>query len=356
MHMADALLSPVVGSTMWAATAGAIAYSSHKMRDEADDRKAPMMGVLGAFLFAAQMINFTIPATGSSGHLGGGMLLAILLGPYASFLTIASVLFVQALFFADGGLLALGCNVFNIGFLPAFVVYPLLYSKTVGSNPGQKRRNLAIILSCTVALQLGAFAVVLETVLSGVSSLQFTKFVLLMQPIHLAVGLIEGCVTAAIVSFVFKAKPEIIGCNNHATAGVAVYGKLLVTFLAAAMLIGGVVSWFASSQPDGLEWAIKQVTGKQELEAPKDGLHGVMAALQEKTSFLPGYSFRRSEESKNVSRPSAGPTDVSTRLDTDQKKDGGKAGTSLSGTIGGIITLLLAAVAGIALKRRTPQA
>ncbi len=77
----------------------------------------PLMGVLGAFIFAAQMINFTIPGTGSSGHLGGGMILAILLGPHAAFLVMASVLTVQALFFADGGLLALGCNIWNLGVL-----------------------------------------------------------------------------------------------------------------------------------------------------------------------------------------------------------------------------------------------
>ena len=99
MHMADALLSPVVGGTMWAVSAGAIACCSAKLRKELDDRNVPLMGVLGAFIFAAQMINFTIPVTGSSGHLGGGLLLAILLGPHAAFLTIASVLVVQALFF-----------------------------------------------------------------------------------------------------------------------------------------------------------------------------------------------------------------------------------------------------------------
>jgi cobalt/nickel transport system permease protein len=108
MHMADALLSPAVGGTMWAATAGTIAWCSKKVRAELDERKVPLMGVLAAFIFAAQMINFTIPATGSSGHLGGGLLLAVLLGPWAAFLAIASVLFIQALFFADGGLLALG--------------------------------------------------------------------------------------------------------------------------------------------------------------------------------------------------------------------------------------------------------
>ena len=110
MHMADALVSPAVGGAFWAAAAGTIAYCSARVRKDLDDRKVPLMGVLGAFVFAAQMINFTIPATGSSGHLGGGLLLAIVLGPSAAYLTIASVLMIQALFFADGGLLALGCK------------------------------------------------------------------------------------------------------------------------------------------------------------------------------------------------------------------------------------------------------
>jgi len=114
--MADALISPAVGGTMWAVTAGAALYSAHKLQKEQDDKKVPLMGVMGAFIFAAQMINFSIPGTGSSGHLGGGLLLAIMLGPYAGFITMASILTIQALFFADGGLLALGCNVFNTNF------------------------------------------------------------------------------------------------------------------------------------------------------------------------------------------------------------------------------------------------
>src|SRR5512138_2825349 len=135
MHMADALLSPAVGGAMWAASAGTIAYCAKKVRAELDDSKVPLMGVLGAFIFAAQMINFSIPATGSSGHLGRGLLLAILLGPCAAFLTIASVLVIQALFFADGGLLALGCNIFNMGFFPAFITYPFIYKKIACNNP-----------------------------------------------------------------------------------------------------------------------------------------------------------------------------------------------------------------------------
>ena len=126
MHMADALISPAVGGTMWAASAAAIGWSARRLRREeagagtAGDRTA-LMGVLGAFVFAAQMINISIPATGSSGHLGGGILLAALLGPWAALPVIASVLIVQALFFADGGLLALGCNIVNLGVIPCLL-------------------------------------------------------------------------------------------------------------------------------------------------------------------------------------------------------------------------------------------
>jgi len=160
MHMADALLSPAVGGTLWAVSAAGIAYCARKVRDDLDERKVPLMGVLGAFLFAAQMINFSIPGTGSSGHLGGGLLLAILLGPHAAFLTVASVLVVQALFFADGGLLALGCNIFNLGFFPAFVAYPLVYQRIAGARPSPARLSVATIVAAVVGLQLGAFGVV----------------------------------------------------------------------------------------------------------------------------------------------------------------------------------------------------
>ena len=139
MHMADALISPVVGGTVWAVTAGLIGYCARKVRQTLNDSLVPMMGVLGAFIFAAQMINFAIPGTGSSGHLGGGLILAILLGPHAAFLTLASVLTVQAFFFADGGLLALGCNIFNLGFFPAFGAYPLIYRVVAGDGAGRGR-------------------------------------------------------------------------------------------------------------------------------------------------------------------------------------------------------------------------
>ena len=110
MHMADGFVSPAVGCTMWAATAAITVLCARRIKQEKEARLVPLMGVLGAFIFACQMLNFTIPGTGSSGHLGGGLILAILLGPYAGFLVMAAILAVQALFFADGGLLALGCT------------------------------------------------------------------------------------------------------------------------------------------------------------------------------------------------------------------------------------------------------
>ena len=139
MHMADALVSPAVGGTMLAVGLGLATIASKKLKSNFDAERVPLMSVMGAFVFAAQMINFAIPATGSSGHIGGGLLLAIILGTYPAFLTLACVLAIQALFFADGGLLAYGCNLINMGFFTCFVAYPLIYlplSKRLTSNGG----------------------------------------------------------------------------------------------------------------------------------------------------------------------------------------------------------------------------
>ncbi|KAF0220454.1 MAG: cobalt/nickel transport system permease [Geobacteraceae bacterium] len=338
MHMADALLSPAVGGIMWAASAGAIAYSSRKVRQQLDDRKAPLMGVLGAFIFAAQMINFTIPGTGSSGHLGGGLLLAVLLGPHAAFLTIASVLVIQALFFADGGLLALGCNIFNMGFFPAFIAYPFIYTSLVNGKSGRGAVTFAAILTAVVGLQLGALAVVLETVFSGISELPFTTFALLMQPIHLAIGVIEGVVTAAVVSFIVKARPEILESGPEAgTAGRYALRNAAIGFFCAAIITGGVISRFASENPDGLEWSIARITGCEELHSPERGVHAALAAVQSKMAFLPDYSFKKNGESKT---------------DAARETAGSKAGTSVSGVVGGVVTFVLALLIGLVLKRR----
>jgi cobalt/nickel transport system permease protein len=334
--MADALISPTVGATMLATTAVATAYSARKVRESVDQSKIPLMGVLGAFIFAAQMLNFTIPGTGSSGHLGGGLILAILLGPEAAFLVIASVLVVQALFFADGGLLALGCNIFNLGFIPAFIAYPLVYKKIVGTSATTRRILVGSIVAALVSVELGALAVVLETTLSGVSSLPFSAFAALMLPIHFAIGVVEGVVTAGVVTFVYKSQPEILerAANDRPFAGVAT-SRVLAGLAVAAVLAGGALAWFASANPDGLEWSIARLTGggqaAESSSAPAPG-----DSLQEKTAVLPGYAFRDSSASAE-----AGPESGS-----------GNAGTTVSGLVGAAITLILAAGVGLLLRRR----
>jgi cobalt/nickel transport system permease protein len=348
MHMADTLVSPAVGGAMWAASLALAGYSARKVTRELPERKVPLMGVLGAFVFAAQMINFAIPGTGSSGHLGGGMILAILLGPHAAFLVMFSILAVQALLFADGGLLALGCNVFNLGFWPCFAMYPLLFRPLAGRNPTQVRLLTASVVSGVLALQLGAFGVVFQTLFSGISELPFGPFVLMMQPIHLAIGVVEGVVTAALVAFVWKARPEVLEFSRGATppAGRSLR-PVLVSLVLAAVITGGALSWFASTHPDGLEWSMGKTAGQEELEAPTDGVHRSLAAVQEKTALLPDYGFAEAEDAEAA--------DPGTTA-AEEPWPAVNAGTTVSGLVGAGAVLLAAVIVGAALRQRHPKA
>ena len=297
------------------------------------------MGVLGAFIFATQMINFSIPGTGSSGHLGGAMILSILLGPYAAFLTIASVLTIQALFFADGGLLALGCNIFNLGFFPCFIAYPFVYKQMVGENPNQKKLLWASTLAAIVGLQLGAFSVVLETVYSGISELPFGTFVLLMQPIHLAIGIVEGVATTAVILFVWKERPEIIRkAALSQPLGSLRIKPILVSLLLITLVTAGALSWFASADPDGLEWSIAKVSGQEELREPEAGIYGILSDIQKKIAVFPDYNFKAEE---------SGATSVVTAKSGESTVN---RGTSIAGLVGAMMTLLLAGIIGKSLR------
>jgi cobalt/nickel transport system permease protein len=270
--------------------------------------------------------------------------LTILLGPHAAFLVIASVLTVQAFFFADGGLLALGCNIFNLGFFPAFIAYPLIYRLLAKDQHGTPRAWGAAIVAAVVGLQLGAFSVVLETKASGISELPFGTFVLMMLPIHLAIGVVEGLATAAVVSFVTRARPEAL---LAAQAGEPVSLRpVLIGLLIAAAVVGGAVSWFASTHSDGLEWSMAKVSGKEELEAPEAGIHRNLAKVQARTAFLPEYGFKSAETASESAEP-AGPQP--------EPWPAVNAGTSVSGIVGGLITLVVACLIGIVLKARSIQ-
>ena len=253
MHMADALVAPAVAATMYVCSGGAAGFSVKKVRLESDPKKIPVMGVMGAFVFAAQMINFTIPGTGSSGHLCGGMMLTALLGPYAAFLTMIGVLLIQCLLFADGGLLALGCNIWNMAFYGCFLGYFLFWRPMMKKGMSRGKIVGASILGCVVTLQLGAFSVALETLASGITDLPFSVFV-----------------------------------------AIAILGI-------AALVIGGAVSLAASSNPDGLEWSMERLTGSTELENDGTGAHAAAEEIQEKTALLPDYGFKNSDSTFGTS-------------------------------------------------------
>ncbi len=315
MHMADALVAPAVAATMYVCSGAAAGYSARRIRLESDTKKVPVMGLMGAFVFATQMINFTIPGTGSSGHLCGGMLLSALLGPCAGFLTMIGVLLIQCLLFADGGILALGCNVWNMAFYGCFVGALLIWKPIMKKGASKAKIVLASILGCVLTLQLGAFSVTLETLASGVTELPFTTFVATMQPIHLAIGLVEGLITAAVLCFVHEARPELLwGVGEETTReGRLSFRKTLAALGIGAVAIGGVLSLFASAFPDGLEWSIEKITGSTEVEAA-GGIYEKLAHVQEVTAILPDYAFKGSDAA---------------------------AGTSFSGIVGGLIVVVV---------------
>ena len=309
MHMADALLAPAVAATMYVASGTAAGISIHKLRKDDEPQKLPVMAVTAALVFAGQMINYTIPGTGSSGHMCGGMLLSALLGPQAGFLSMIVILAIQCLFFADGGLMALGANIWNMAFYGCFVGYYLIWRPIMNSNwfgegrNGQRARIIAAsIIGCIITLQLGAFSVVIETSLSGITELPFGAFCALMLPIHLAIGLVEGLITSAVLLFVYESRPELLqGVEVEKDEGSKRSLKAVVAILAiVALVVGGGLSLLASSNPDGLEWALfgnaeEGYAENMGLDEEDFGLSSKAAdtagAIQEKISFLPDYAF-----------------------------------------------------------------
>ena len=292
MHMADALVVPVVAGVMSVCSMGAAGFSVRQIQREEDDEKIPVMGVMGAFVFAAQMINFTIPGTGSSGHLCGGLLLTALLGPCRGFLTMIGVLLIQCLIFADGGLMALGCNVWNMAFYGCFIG-AWIWKGIMKSGLSKRKITMASILGCVLTLQLGALSVVLETTASGITALPFEAFLAWMQPIHLAIGAVEGLITSAVLLFIYQSRPELfwgVGKSKHSVKKKQSSRTIPVLLLLTA-LVGGGLSLFASAKPDGLEWSIQRITGSTDLPVGKS----IAGAIQERLAVLPDYGFRGSD-------------------------------------------------------------
>ena len=290
MHMSDALLSAPVAIVADTLAVALLAVAAGKVKKNVKENLVPLMGVMGAFIFAAQMVNFAIPGTGSSGHIVGGVLLAALLGPWAGFITLTSVLIIQCLIFADGGLMALGCNIINMGAMTTLVAYPLIFRPLMRGNDTGWKIMVVSVLTCVIGLELGACLVSLETSLSGITALPYGNFLALMCGIHLPIGFVEGLATGVVLVFISKYRPDLFGGESTSKEEKKGSKKIVVLFAAAALIIAGGLAFLASEAPDGLEWSIQKITGSTDIEAEHVSTLSESAEhVQEATSIMPDY-------------------------------------------------------------------
>ena len=202
MHIPDGFLSPPVFISGWAISLGVLSYSQKKVRRYLKDKMVPLMGVMAAFIFAAQMLNFPVLG-GTSGHLLGGVLAAVTLGPYAGAIVLSLVLFVQCLIFQDGGLLALGANIFNMAIVGTILSY-YLYILLRKAMP----RLVAIFLASWLSVVIASFFCALELGLSGTSPFKVALPAMLF--VHFFIGIGEAMITVLVLSFIFKVRPDLI--------------------------------------------------------------------------------------------------------------------------------------------------
>ena len=239
MHMADALISPAVGGTLWAVSGGLIVFCARKVKQSTRDNLVPLMGILGAFVFAAQMINFPV-GFGTSGHLLGSALLVVTLGPAASAVVMTSILVVQALIFQDGGVLALGANVFNMavaGVLAAYLPYRIWSAGAF--------RNMAIFLGGFLSVMSVAALAVAELLVSGIR--MGTPVLGVSFGLFFVNALLEGAITIAVVKSLESMRPDWVRAPDSS-------GRTVLASLAAAAILLAVFGvLFASADPDGLE-------------------------------------------------------------------------------------------------------
>jgi cobalt/nickel transport system permease protein len=357
MHMANELLSlPVAGATL-AIAALAVAAAARRARKTADDERLPLMGVMGAFVFAAQMINFTLPGMpGTSGHLSGGVLLSILLGPAAGIVSMAAILIVQCLLFQDGGLLALGCNIINMGVVPCLLGWGL-YRALLG-NPRRAaawRQYLAAWIACTAGVCGGAAMVPIEAGLSNVLQVPIGQFLGVMLGVHLLIGFFEGAATFAVVAYLRRARPELMGLDPQQSTDSpdAVpnlrhspgYLVVAASILATALLLAGVGSWFASSFPDGLEWSYREraYSSTERVVVNDSPAIAAIDKLQNEWSPMTDYDKRAAP---------LGRSPVTMETDLAQSWPNLSGWRSLAGVLGTLVTLVVLYGASRRLRKR----
>ncbi len=338
MHMANELLSIPVATGTLAIAAGSLGFICRKVRQVVAADKLALMGILGAFVFAAQMVNFQLPAMpGTSGHMVGAVLLAIILGPHLAAIVISSVVIVQCLIFQDGGLLALGCNIINIGLVPSYLGY-FLYRTITNGRFSSLKVYIGAMLASVITMEAGAILVAIQAALSGVLAVPLPTFLITMIGVHFLVGFVEGLVTVTVLAYLQQLRPDIVADSLPGTVRLS-KNAVLATLGILAVLIGAGLSLLASDLPDGLEWSYAErldEPGFETVVSNPDSRITAVDDFQSKYSLMPDYSARASKLG-----------DVA-----DGQADLGAGWTSFAGVVGSALTMAVIWLTAWMLRRK----
>ncbi|MGH8945152.1 MAG: energy-coupling factor ABC transporter permease [Acidimicrobiia bacterium] len=258
MHAPDGFLNAGTAVATGAVSVGTIGLALRQARDRLGDRRVPLAGIAAAFVFAAQMINFPV-AAGTTGHLIGGALAAVLLGPHMGALVVAVVVVVQAFVFADGGITALGYNVLNMAIVPAYGGYAAftLFRHLLPANAAGVAAATA--LAGWVSVVLSAMAFSIEWLFGATAPVSFTEVFVAMVGVHMLIGIGEGLISATTMGTVLASRPDLVfGARDLDREGLADRTPVrarafLIAVMMAALFLSGIISQFAADAPDGLE-------------------------------------------------------------------------------------------------------
>ncbi|KQX83105.1 energy-coupling factor ABC transporter permease [Streptomyces sp. Root1310] len=299
MHVPDGFINAPTSAVTGVVAAGAIAVSLRGARRELDDRTAPLAGLVAAFIFAVQMLNFPV-AAGTSGHLLGGALAAILVGPYTGVLCVSVVLLMQGILFADGGLTALGVNITDMAIVTTVVAYAVFRGLVKVLPRGRRSITVASFVAAVLSVPAAAVAFTLVYWIGGTTDVAIGKVATAMIGVHVLIGIGEAVITALTVGAVVAVRPDLVhGARDlRQKLQLRVHGELVdapapeearagartpvaarasrrtlwVTGLVTSLVLAGFVSFYASSNPDGLEKvaADKGIDKKAEEHASAD--------------------------------------------------------------------------------------
>ncbi|MGW0144519.1 energy-coupling factor ABC transporter permease [Streptomyces sp. NPDC003333] len=273
MHVPDGFIDAPTSAVTGVVAAAAVAVSLRGARRELDERTAPLAGLVAAFIFAVQMLNFPV-AAGTSGHLLGGALAAILVGPYTGVLCVSVVLLMQGILFADGGLTALGVNITNMAIVTTVVAYAVFRLLVKVLPRGRRSITVASFAAALLSVPAAALAFTLMYAVGGTTDVSLGKVATAMVGVHVLIGLGEAAITALTVGAVVAVRPDLVyGARDlRQRLSLRVNGELVdapaaepapvaarsprrvwAVGLVTSLVLAGFVSFYASANPDGLE-------------------------------------------------------------------------------------------------------